>query len=92
MHSWFKLYLLLILVKVRPEYVRHVVHMVIIVCRFVTKIPSTWGFILVCMVLRAAEGVGSAMFFTATFSTFPKLFPNHVSLMVVGSHQTDLHA
>ena len=49
------------------------------------KIPSTWGFTLVCMVLRAAEGVGSAMFYTATFSTFPKLFPNHVSLMVVSS-------
>ena len=53
--------------------------------RFVLEIPSTWGFILTCMLLRIAEGVGTALFFTGTFSTFPKLFPNSVSLLMVRS-------
>ena len=50
---------------------------------FVTAIPSTWGFILACILLRVAEGAGTAMFCTATYSSLPKLFPNSVSFLMV---------
>ena len=51
--------------------------------RATKSIPPTWGFVVVCFLLRSIEGVGTAMFFTAVFSTFPKLFPGSVSILMV---------
>lgn len=51
--------------------------------RFVLRIPWTWVFIVACVLLRIAEGAGTAMFYTGTFATFPKLFPKSVSLLMV---------
>lgn len=51
--------------------------------RFVISLPSTWGFILACILLRVVEGAGTAMFFTAVFATVPKLCPDSVTLVMV---------
>lgn len=52
-------------------------------CRFVNLIAIKWTFILACVLLRAFEGVGTAVLTTAIFSTFPQLFPNAVGTLVV---------
>ena len=52
-------------------------------CRFVVMIPSTWGFVAVAITLRLVEGVGSAMFVTATYYILPILFPKRISTMMV---------
>ncbi len=40
-------------------------------------------FIFFCILLRITEGIGSAMFSTATFTVLPILFPNSVGTVVV---------
>ena len=52
-------------------------------CRFVAELPSGWVFILFCVLLRMTEGVGSAMYFTATFTLVPEFYPNRVSTIMV---------
>ena len=51
--------------------------------RLVTLLPTTWAFIAVCSVLRLVEGIGTAMFNIALFSTLPKFFPKSVTRLVV---------
>ena len=46
-------------------------------------VSAAWAFIAICTVLRVLEGVGSALLFTAIFSTFAQLFPKSVSTLVV---------
>ncbi len=56
--------------------------------RFVTQLPSGWIFIIVCVLFRVTEGVGTAMFFTATFATYPKLFPESIGTVVVRNYRS----
>lgn len=51
--------------------------------RFVAELPSGWVFILFCVLLRMTEGVGSAMYFTATFTLVPEFYPTKVSTVMV---------
>ena len=51
--------------------------------RFVDQLPSNWVFVLYCVLLRMTEGVGSAMFVTATFTVLPVLFPKSVATIMV---------
>ena len=53
------------------------------VCRFVVEIPSAVGFILISIFLRVAEGVGSAVYSTSAQALVLKLFPNHITVIVV---------
>ena len=55
--------------------------------RLALYIPSVWGFILFCLLLRVLEGVGVAMFTTATFATFAKFFPDSVGTLMVTNKQ-----
>ena len=51
--------------------------------RFVDLLPANWVFVVICIVLRMTEGIGSAMFITAAFTVAPLLFPNSVATIVV---------
>ena len=51
--------------------------------RFVADLPAGWIFILFCVLLRMAEGVGSAMYFTAMFTLVPEFYPTRVSTVMV---------
>lgn len=42
---------------------------------FVDRLPSNWVFVLFCVLLRVTEGIGSALFITATFTLLPVLYP-----------------
>ena len=50
---------------------------------FVVEITSAVGFIMASLFLRATEGIGSAMFTTSAHALIPKLFPNHITIVVV---------
>jgi len=45
--------------------------------------PSGWIFILFGVLLRMMEGVGFAMFDTATYALLAELFPNNVATVTV---------
>lgn len=55
------------------------------VYRFVADLPSGWVFILFCTLLRMTEGVGSAMFFTATFTLLPEYYPSRIGTLLVST-------
>ena len=46
-------------------------------------LSSGWMFITFCVLLRVTEGVGTAMFVTATFTILPVLFPKSVGTIMV---------
>ena len=50
---------------------------------FVVKITSAVGFIMASLFLRVTEGIGSTMFTTSAYALIPKLFPNHITIVVV---------
>lgn len=45
--------------------------------------PSEWIFALFGILMRMIEGVGLAMFITASFTLLPKLYPTRVGLVKV---------
>ena len=45
--------------------------------------PSGWIFALFGILLRMTEGVGLAMFITASFTLLPELYPTRVGLVKV---------
>ena len=54
-------------------------------CRFMPMVPSGWIFIILCILLRMAEGVGSALFGTALITLIPILYPKSVGTLVVSA-------
>lgn len=51
--------------------------------RLVMLIPVNWVFVVACVLLRAFEGIASAMFITATFSVLPRLYSKSVGTITV---------
>ncbi len=51
--------------------------------RFVDLLPANWVFIVVCVLLKVIEGIGTALFFTVTFTVLLVLFPNSVATLMV---------
>ena len=47
------------------------------------EIPSAVGFILISIFLRVTEGVGSAVYSTSAQALALKLFPKHITVVVV---------
>ena len=47
------------------------------------KLSAGWVFIVYCVLLRMVEGIGTAMYITATFTILPLLFPKHVGTSTV---------
>ena len=52
--------------------------------------PSGWPFIVVCIVLRFVEGVGTALFLTAGYTLITQLYPKSTGFVVVCPFQTFL--
>ncbi len=51
--------------------------------RFVDLLPANWVFVVICVLLRIVEGIGTALLFTVTFTVLPILFPNSVATLMV---------
>ena len=51
--------------------------------RFVTLLPAGWIFIVFAIILRLAEGVGTALATTPTLALIPGLYPERVSTVMV---------
>ena len=47
------------------------------------EIPSAVGFILISIFLRVTEGVGTAVYSTSAQALVLKLFPKHITVVVV---------
>ena len=46
-------------------------------------LPSGWIFITLCIILRSAEGIGTALFITAFFTLVSILYPHSVGTLMV---------
>ena len=51
--------------------------------RFITLLPAGWLFIVVAIILRISEGIGSALATTAALSLIPILHPDRISTLMV---------
>lgn len=51
--------------------------------RFVTAMPSGAVFIAFSFILRAVEGIGTAMYSTASYTLLAQLFSEHKGMVVV---------
>ena len=51
--------------------------------RFVTAMPNGAVFITFSFILRAVEGVGTAMYSTASYALLAQLFSEHKGMIVV---------
>ena len=60
-------------------------------CRVVAIVPVNWVFILICVILRLIEGVGTAFVGTSIFSTLPYFFPKSVGTLMVCNVITSMH-
>ena len=49
-------------------------------------LPSGWVFIIMCIVLRLIEGVGSALFMTGALAIVPQLYPDSVGRVTVSNN------
>lgn len=71
----------------------NLIHVCGIICyRFTAMVDSSWTFIVICIVLRLLEGVGTAMLTTAIFSTFPHLFPKAVGTLMVRTYSACVYS
>ena len=51
--------------------------------RVIAIVPVNWVFILICVILRLLEGVGTALVGTSIFSALPYFFPKSVGTLMV---------
>ena len=51
--------------------------------RFVDLIPSKWIFFLASLLIRIIQGVGAALFYTASFAMIPILYPDRLGTVFV---------
>ena len=56
-------------------------------CRFVIDMPTALEFIVFSSALRTVEGIGSAAYFTASFTVVSHLFPSNLGLVMVCLHK-----
>lgn len=74
-----------------PKYILWLVlyFVIYIIYRLVFTTPTTWSFIVLCIVLKIADGAGNAMFVSASYSLLPRLFPKHVGTVTVSKLESD---
>ena len=48
-------------------------------------LPSGWIFIMMCILLRLIEGIGSALFMTGALAIVPQLYPDSIGRVIVSS-------
>ena len=56
-------------------------------CRATIYLPFGWPYLVVCLVLRFTEGVGTALYSTAAYTLVNKLYPESVGFVMV----SDVH-
>ena len=61
-----------------------------LICRFVSTMPTQATFIMFSFLLRITEGVGTAMFSTASYTLLTQLHPKNKGTVVVSLYITTI--
>ena len=61
----------------------HTSYIFLLLCRFAYMLPAGWVFIMMCLLLKLTEGIGSSLFLTGALSIAPQYYPKSVGTVTV---------